>query len=44
MINPLERRGNSVEEMKVEIYQNAAEVKARDGVTRVLKKEGERRF
>ncbi|HVP78397.1 MAG TPA: nuclear transport factor 2 family protein [Thermodesulfobacteriota bacterium] len=34
---------NSVEEMKIEIYQNATEVKARYAVTQVLKKEGEKR-
>ncbi|MCJ7786572.1 MAG: hypothetical protein MUP41_21825, partial [Desulfobacterales bacterium] len=34
---------NSIEDMKIEIYQNAAEVKARYVVTQVLKKEGEKR-
>jgi ketosteroid isomerase-like protein len=34
---------NSMEDMKIEIYQNAAEVKARYVVTQVLKKEGEKR-
>ena len=35
---------NSVEDMKVEIYQNAAEVKARYVVTQVMKKGGEKRI
>jgi len=34
---------NSVEDMKIEIYQNATEVKARYAVTQVLKKEGEKK-
>jgi hypothetical protein len=34
---------NSIEDMKVEIYQNAAEVKARYSVSQVLKKGGEKR-
>jgi ketosteroid isomerase-like protein len=34
---------NSIEEMKIEIYQNAAEVKARYVITQVLKKGGEKR-
>jgi len=34
---------NSVEDMKIEIYQNAAEVKARYSVNQVLKKGGEKR-
>jgi len=34
---------NSLEEMKVEIYQNAAEVRARYSVNQVLKKGGEKR-
>jgi len=34
---------NSIEDMKIEIYQNAAEVKARYVVTQVLKKEGEKK-
>ena len=34
---------NSIEEMKIEIYQNAAEVKARYSVNQVLKKGGEKR-
>jgi len=34
---------NSIEDMKIEIYQNAAEVKARYAVTQALKKGGEKR-
>ena len=34
---------NSIEDMKIEIYQNAAEVKARYVVAQVLKKGGEKR-
>jgi len=34
---------NSIEDMKIEIYQNAAEVKARYVVAQVLKKEGEKK-
>ncbi len=34
---------NSIEDMKIEIYQNAAEVKARYSVNQVLKKGGEKR-
>jgi len=34
---------NSMEEMKIEIYQNAAEVRARYSVNQVLKKGGEKR-
>ena len=34
---------NSLEEMKIEIYQNAAEVRARYSVNQVLKKGGEKR-
>jgi hypothetical protein len=34
---------NSIEEMKIEIYQNAAEVKARFSVNQVLKKGGEKK-
>jgi hypothetical protein len=34
---------NSVEDMKIEIYQNAAEVKARYSVNQVLKKGGEKK-
>jgi ketosteroid isomerase-like protein len=34
---------NSIEDMKIEIYQNAAEVKARYSVKQVLKKGGEKR-
>ncbi len=34
---------NSIEDMKIEIYQNAAEVKARYVVTQELKKGGEKR-
>jgi hypothetical protein len=34
---------NSIEDMKIEIYQNAAEVKARYTVNQVLKKGGEKR-
>ncbi len=34
---------NSIEEMKIEIYQNAAEVKARYSLNQVLKKGGEKR-
>jgi hypothetical protein len=34
---------NSIEEMKIEIYQNAAEVRARYTVNQVLKKGGEKR-
>jgi hypothetical protein len=34
---------NSMEEMKIEIYQNAAEVKARYVVAQVLKKGGEKK-
>ena len=35
---------NSVEDMKIEIYQNAAEVKARYSVNQVLKKGGKKGF
>ena len=35
---------NSIEDMKIEIYQNAAEVKARYSVNQVLKKGGEKGF
>jgi hypothetical protein len=35
---------SSMEEMKIEIYQNAAEVRARYVVTQVLKKDGEKRI
>jgi hypothetical protein len=34
---------NSIQDMKIEIYQNAAEVRARYTVTRVLRKEGEKK-
>jgi len=34
---------NSIEDMKIEIYQNAAEVKARFSVNQVLKKGGEKK-
>ena len=34
---------NSIEDMKIEIYQNGAEVKARYVVTQVLKRGGEKR-
>ncbi len=34
---------NSIEDMKIEIYQNAAEVKARFTVNQVLKKGGEKK-
>ena len=34
---------NSIQDMKIEIYQNAAEVKARYTVTQVLRKEGEKK-
>jgi len=35
---------NSIQDMKIEIYQNAAEVKARYTVTQVLRKEGEKKI
>ncbi len=35
---------SSIEEMNIEIYQNAAEVKARYVITQVLKKGGEKRI